>query len=381
MLRYVEKFDADMKKYIAAALLAMATLAGWATRAHDDIGDDGPDAVPPVTWLNKVHDFGAFDEDTKKKTAYFRFVNTGAEPLSVVSATATCGCTVPKYDHAQIMPGDTSVIEVSYDPSGRPGRFDKSVYVRTTASPEREKLTICGTVIGNAETVSARFPFAAGELRLRGGAVMFGRVKAGHTKMAYADGYNHSTDTIRPVLSGVPVWVDARVIPAVVPPGDFMEIDFKLLPEKMDQWGIVTDSLYVSPGAGSAAVALPIVAIVEEDFTALTADERAKAPVARLDGDRVDLGRIPQGASGTYTGVIKLTNEGCTPMAIRRVYSQDPGVEVSADATELAPGKSATITVTFDASVQPEGIVNARFTVITNDPDRSVQNVRVVAER
>lgn len=108
-----------------------------------------------VTWLSNVYDFGAFDEDTKEKVAVFEMVNTTDEPVAIISATATCGCTVPKYSEEEVAPGDTARIVVSYDPLGRPGRFKKQVYVRTSASPERHKLTLQGTVIGSAETVTA----------------------------------------------------------------------------------------------------------------------------------------------------------------------------------------------------------------------------------
>lgn len=58
--------------------------------------------------------------------------NDGTEPLSIVRVFAECGCTVPEYQRTPIAPGDTSVISVTFDSTGRSyGRFTKAVRIRT----------------------------------------------------------------------------------------------------------------------------------------------------------------------------------------------------------------------------------------------------------
>ena len=69
-------------------------------------------AAPEATWLTKSHDFGAFDEDMGKVSCDFKVVNTGDEPLMILAARATCGCTVPAYTRDPIAPGDTATITV-----------------------------------------------------------------------------------------------------------------------------------------------------------------------------------------------------------------------------------------------------------------------------
>lgn len=356
-----------MRKYLFAMLAAAASLQALA------------DA--DITWLSTTHDFGAFDEDTKKKTAYFRFVNTGDEPVSVISSTATCGCTLPKYSEDPVAPGDTAVIEVSYDPSGRPGRFNKQVYVRTSASPERVRLTIQGTVIGSPVTINGRYPVSIGPLKLSAGAAMMGRVHPGHTKMHYVDGYNMSADTLAPVVVSLPEYISMRPVPDVVAPGEMVTLNFEFRKEAADIWGILTDSVMIAPAPGMEAVAFPVVTIVEEDFSTLTPAQRADAPVVRIDPEKLILDPIPVNSTTPVSATIKVGNSGKHPLIIRRAYSEDKGVSVEVKKTKVESGKTADIVVSFDPSVQPEGIVNARLTIITNDPASPTRPVRIVAER
>ncbi|MDE6854642.1 MAG: DUF1573 domain-containing protein [Muribaculaceae bacterium] len=58
--------------------------------------------------------------------------NDGTEPLSIIKIFSECGCTVPEYRRTPIAPGDTSVISVTFDSTGRShGRFTKAIRIRT----------------------------------------------------------------------------------------------------------------------------------------------------------------------------------------------------------------------------------------------------------
>lgn len=356
-----------MKKSRYLALCALSVYAGCA-------------AAPVVTWLNTVHDFGAFDEDTKHKTAYFRFVNTGDEAVSVISVNATCGCTVPKYTTDAVAPGDTATIEVVYDPTGRPGRFEKSIYVRTSETNERTRLRLKGSVIGNAETIRARYPVSTGDLKLRNGAAMMGRVYRGHNKIQYVDAYNQSDHEIEPVVTGQPPYMRVTVVPNKIGAGEVATLNFEFLGDKCDQWGIVTDSVNIASAPGEAGISFPVVAVVEEDFTQLTASERQRAPRVMCDTDRIMLPEAAKGAGGTVSGKVKLTNSGKNPLEIRRVYSADKAVSATVDKSVLKHGESAWLTVTYDLSGHTDDIINSKVSVITNDPDNQSMMLRIVGE-
>lgn len=104
-------------------------------------------ANPKIVFTEKSHDFGNIKED--KNVSYeFRFVNEGDEPLVILSATAECGCTRPKYPMQPIAAGKEGVISVTFHPAGYKGEFVKEVKVKTNDKKAKTiRLKISGVVI------------------------------------------------------------------------------------------------------------------------------------------------------------------------------------------------------------------------------------------
>ena len=76
---------------------------------------------------------------------YFKFKNTGTQPLVIKNARGSCGCTVPKWPNEAIQPGKSGIIEVKYD-TNHAGGFTKNVFVETNETQPQHTLTIKGTV-------------------------------------------------------------------------------------------------------------------------------------------------------------------------------------------------------------------------------------------
>ncbi|MBD5367508.1 MAG: DUF1573 domain-containing protein [Bacteroides sp.] len=124
------------KKLISSAV---ALLVGAATMMAGE---------PAISLETTSHDFGNISEDGGPVSCEFEFTNTGDEPLVIISANASCGCTRPEYPKKPVQPGKTGKIKVTYLPTGRPGEFSKTVRVRTNAPrPKRINLNITGVVI------------------------------------------------------------------------------------------------------------------------------------------------------------------------------------------------------------------------------------------
>ena len=76
---------------------------------------------------------------------FFKFKNTGTEPLVIKTARSSCGCMVAKWTKEPILPSKTGIIEVKYD-TNRPGTFSKSVFVETNEAQPQHILIVRGTV-------------------------------------------------------------------------------------------------------------------------------------------------------------------------------------------------------------------------------------------
>lgn len=123
-----------MKRSILTLIALLALLPVW--------------AQPKIVFTEKSHDFGNIKEDAKNVSCEFRFVNEGDEPLVILSATAECGCTRPKYPMQPIAAGQGGVISVTFKPKGYKGEFVKEVKVKTNDKKAKTiRLRISGVVI------------------------------------------------------------------------------------------------------------------------------------------------------------------------------------------------------------------------------------------
>lgn len=94
-----------------------------------------------------THNFGTFSEKSPVVSYTFMYTNVGNSPLVINQAIASCGCTVPSYTKAPIMPGKKGEIKITYNGTGKfPGHFKKTITVRTNGVTEMTRLYIEGSM-------------------------------------------------------------------------------------------------------------------------------------------------------------------------------------------------------------------------------------------
>ena len=99
-----------------------------------------------ISFREYQHDFGKVAEG--EKVGYtFMFTNKGTGNLVILTATTSCGCTVPKYDTNPIAPGGTGNLEVVFDTSGRNGMQTKIITVSSNAATREVLLKITADVV------------------------------------------------------------------------------------------------------------------------------------------------------------------------------------------------------------------------------------------
>lgn len=336
-------------------------------------------AAPSLTWLQPVHDFGAFREEMGPVTCTFQAINTGDEPVVVLDARANCGCTRPVYAKKPVAPGDTLKVSVSYDPKGRPGRFHKQVRVTTNPPAGASVLNIRGTVIGASNTLRSRYPIEAGNARISNDVTPFGETRKGHVVAAAVNIYNPTDSAITPAVANVPGYINGIFRPTVIPSGEQGILSLTAYTDRCPQWGVVTDSLTLIPDARhpEQSATIATVVIVNEDFSKLTPEQLEDAPVAQYSTDVLDFDRIDGTAPRHLTFTIG--NSGRSPLLIRRLYTPDHAITIKSSSTKIKPGRKATVTVTVDpAKLSADQPLNARITAITNSPDNPNSIIRVV---
>ena len=123
-----------MKRALFALLLAVMTF-GYASAQKE----------AKIKFDKTTYNFGNFSEKQPVQKCTFTFTNIGDAPLIINQATASCGCTIPKYTKKPVMPGQKGTINVTYNGKGRfPGHFKKAITIRTNGNSAMTRVYIEG---------------------------------------------------------------------------------------------------------------------------------------------------------------------------------------------------------------------------------------------
>ena len=149
---------------------------------------------PELVFEPAVWDFGSVREADGPVRHTFTGVNRGDRPLVILDVTTTCGCTVPRFSKRPVLPGDRTEITVSYDPTNRPGAFDKELWIYSSDRKRIATLTIRGEVVPRAKSVEELYPVdAGGGLRLNTTLCAFTYIYPG-VRMQSSVGYVNTSD-------------------------------------------------------------------------------------------------------------------------------------------------------------------------------------------
>lgn len=120
---------------LTSILSALALLAGVSSASSSSLIFDR-DSV----------DLGQMEEGRKLKFQV-DLTNISGKHLKVISVETSCGCTEAEAINTSIAPGETGVIQIDMDTTGKSGRFLKVLEITTDNEDEPYELTLTGDVI------------------------------------------------------------------------------------------------------------------------------------------------------------------------------------------------------------------------------------------
>jgi hypothetical protein len=94
-------------------------------------------AVLEFDKTENVHHAALLEE---KSEAIFRFTNTGTEPVVLMDPVSSCGCTVPKLEKKEYLPGKSGEIRSVFTFGSRVGVQRKRITVKTRSPTEETYL-------------------------------------------------------------------------------------------------------------------------------------------------------------------------------------------------------------------------------------------------
>ncbi|WP_346857121.1 DUF1573 domain-containing protein [uncultured Draconibacterium sp.] len=328
-----------------------------------------------IVFEKQSHDFGSFKESDGVQTTTFSFKNEGDAPLILSNVRASCGCTTPKWTREPVAPGASGDIQVSYNPKNRPGTFNKSVTVTSNAAVSNVILRINGTVAAREKTLAEEYPRQIGTLRVKSNYLSFAKLTQGEVATKELELVNDSDEPVEVGFRTVPDFLTAVAEPTTIPAHERGKVIVTYDTKAANTYGFASNRIYLSlNGSKDYKSSLGVSATIEEDFSHLTAEERANAPVASFEPTTFDFGDMNQGDKKEHT--FSLTNNGKTDLLIRRVRSSCGCTAVAPSTKVIAPGETAPIKVTFDSRGK-RGRQSKSITVITNDPNTPTSTLRI----
>lgn len=346
-----------MKKYSILLFCLVCTLAAMSQKAV-------------ISFEVKTHEFGKVNEEDGKITHVFEFTNKGISPLVVNKVQASCGCTTPVWTKEPIEPGKKGNITVTYNPSGRPGSFSKTITVYSNASDEQVVLTIHGEVIPKPSGESSAYPFVVGQLRSKSKVIQLNNVDKGKSQVRVLEIKNGSNAPLRPTVDNLPAYLSVTVTPETLKPNEEGKMTFTFNSKNCAQWGPTSDEVYIQLNGQkkySDEYKLTVVSNVVEDFSKLTLDQKRKAPILEIPVRSLNLGTLKEGTK--RVGKFKVNNKGQNALEIRRIINNNKELSVRQSRLTVSGGKSANIVVELNSKNLSEGDYKKSFTVQTNDPE------------
>ncbi len=324
---------------------------------------------PKISFADNIHDFGKFKEDDGRVTHKFEFVNTGGTDLIIQNVTASCGCTAPTWTREPVPPGGKGFVAATYNPAGRPGSFRKYVTVISNSNPGNVRLTITGEVLPKPRTIEDDYRYAMGPVRLKSNHLAFGNIKNTTKSSKSLEIINNSQERVTIEFERVPGHLTIRAEPPSLKPGEKGLLVATYNAPQRNDWGFVIDRMGLKiNGVSERNYSLVVSANIEEDFSSMTAEQLAGAPVLSVDDTEFNFGKINQGEKVEHVYV--LTNSGRSDLHIRKVSASCGCTAVQPEKNVIAPGESVNIRTVFN-SAGKVGNQNKTVTIITNDPRRS----------
>ncbi|UII31611.1 DUF1573 domain-containing protein [Fulvivirga ulvae] len=331
-----------------------------------------------LVFSEKTFDFGTVKEEDGPVIHEFSFINKGLEPVSILSVKASCGCTTPDWSKEPVKPGETGYIQAQYNPRNRPGQFNKSLTVTTSADAAPLRLYIRGNVVPQPKSLEDDLPTEMGAIRVKYRSLNMGKVEtSGEPTVKEFEVYN-ATD--KPVTfldkQDAPAHIKLTFEPMELGPKSKGLIKVHYDAKAKNDLGFCSDNVkfFTNEEGPEAVKSVSVYATIEEHFPPMTQEELEKAPRLKLGENVHDFGKI--GGDKAVSTTFILTNTGQTPLEVRQTKSNCTCATSKLKKSKLKPGESTEMEVTFNPEGR-RGNQQKSITIYSNDPRHSAQRVTI----
>lgn len=325
-------------------------------------------AQPRISSNKETHNFGQI-EWKHPVTVEYTITNTGDKPLVLTNVTTSCACSAASWTKTPIAPGEKGTVVASFDAKAL-GRFEKSVGIYSNAQPSLAYLKFTGEVVQEVKDFTKTHPYAIGQIRLSRTEFDFPDSHRGEEPTITFGVVNLSDRPYEPVLMHLPPYLKMEKKPDVLPKGGKGTIKLTLDTKQLTDLGLTQASVYLARFAGDKVNEeneIPVSAVLLPDFSAMTEQEKANAPIIKLSKTDIDFSERLAKKSKVSEDII-ITNAGKSPLRISKLQVFNSVVGVGLKKTLLQPGESTKLRVSIQKKSVGKKKHHLRILMITNDP-------------
>ena len=311
-------------------------------------------------------------------TAKFEMQNMSSNPISIKDVKTSCGCTTVEYPKGQIAPGESFVVNATYD-SHQMGHFFKDIALYSDASQQPFYLQIRGVVVEEIIDFAGQYPYTIADLNVDRNDVEFDDVNRGDRPVQKINIRNASSKSVSPVVMHLPSYMQAQVSPTTLQPGRQGTISLILDSKKVRDYGLTQTSVFLGMYPGDKVhpdKEISVSTVLLPAFTEMTETQMQYAPKLGLSAEELN---IAFNGKAKKTETIIIENLGRSELDISSLQMFTSGMKVKLNKTKLQSGEQAKLKITVDAKEIKKARSKPRVLMITNDPKRAkvIINVNV----
>ncbi|SFG33857.1 protein of unknown function [Algoriphagus hitonicola] len=329
--------------------------------------------VSKVVWeVNRIN-LGTVLEEYGPQVATFRFTHTQDSLFQIERIWTDCGCTTVDYTKDNLQVGQEGEVHVSFNPSTTAGYFSKLVVVKGNLQDTQDTLYIEGVSIPAPQNPETDYPVRKGDLGFRLEKVNMGEVFTHEPKIKEVEFFNFGEKKIyQDSLSFyAPDYIGVRLVQDTVPQNSRGLLQFSYNGAEKGDLGFFEEGISLSFG-DSLPQQIAVLANVFEYYPPFSKNELRVIPNLSIGNAEIDLREISSG--DIQNELVTLTNKGQKTLKIKKIQGNCDCLNLEIPKTELAPGESMELEITFDPAGR-KGIDQRNIFIFSNDPLNPVQSI------
>jgi hypothetical protein len=309
-------------------------------------------------------------DEVRSDTVRFINISDKTVTISVDEAPTHISVTISA---PRIGPKQRGFVVLRYDANGinaSGNRHDRIFLQTNDIKLERKLLFVTSQVLERPaeRPLDQVYPFVLGNMRMSRNALSFHNILNTETRTDSIILYNSGERPMRIDIQKPADYIKTSLSKHVLSPGETATLRVSYDASGVGAFGLRSnDRIMLQTDDETQPIKVVYLsAEIKEDFSHLTPQQRAIAPVISFGQTEYDFGTQTSGQQVRHS--FTFTNNGKSELIIRRVNAGCGCTATAPAKTNLQPGETSQIDVTFNTTGR-RGNQNMRVTVVSNDPN------------